>query len=180
MSVSLLVRCCTAAVLQLPLPHSSTVLCLSSNAINTSFENLILSQVLGASTTQKRGLMHVPYVHTPTPLVDHRDESAPGVVVVRVLLHVLGEVYDLLCEDGHHDPGRPRVLVVLAPLELGGLPGQLVEVCLKRGHGERETEGCVQNAAEQPHVYIYCTPEKKRRARSRNLGRERRQETHHD
>lgn len=83
------------------------------------------------------------YGHPPTPLVDHRDESAPGVVVVRVLLHVLGEVHDLLREDGHDDAGRPRVLVVLAPLELGGLPGQLVEVRL---HGGRRR--CTQDGRE--------------------------------
>lgn len=66
----------------------------------------------------------------PTPLVDHRDESTPGVVVVRVLLHVLGEVHDLLREDGHHDARRTSVLVVLAPLHLSSLPRQLVEVGL--------------------------------------------------
>lgn len=92
-------------------------------------------------TTKERGN------NLPTPLVDHRDESAPGVVVVRVLLHVLGEVHDLLSEDGHHDAGRARVLLVLAPLELGGLPGKLVEVSLHadaRVHtdvgGEQDTE----------------------------------------
>lgn len=67
---------------------------------------------------------------SPTPLVDHGDQPAPGVVVVRVLLHVLGEVQDLLREYGHHDAGRASVLLVLSPLELGGLPGQLVQVSL--------------------------------------------------
>lgn len=54
---------------------------------------------------------------------------------MRVLLHVLGEVHDLLRKDGHDHSGRPRVILVLAPLELGGLPGQLVQVRLQGGDG---------------------------------------------
>lgn len=50
---------------------------------------------------------------------------------MRVLLHVLCEVHDLLGEDGHHDAGRAGVLLVLAPLELSGLSGKLVEVSLR-------------------------------------------------
>lgn len=97
----------------------------------------------------------------PTPLVDHRDKPAPGVVVVRVLLHVLGEVHDLLREDGHHDPGRPRVLVALAPLELGGLPGQLVEVRLRQADGARKRGGGVMGkkggmGLETQGAQIHC------------------------
>lgn len=114
-------------------------------------------------------------VHPPTPLVDHRDESAPGVVVVRVLLHVLGEVHDLLREDGHHDAGRPRVLLVLAPLQLGGLPGQLVQVRLEGGARAGGVTVCVRWTKGRgvtikllkiiPCIYRMYARQKQRRAR---------------
>lgn len=62
-------------------------------------------------------------------------------VVVRVLLHVLGEVHNLLRQDGHHDARRARVLVVLTPLELRGLPRQLVKVSLQKTKRRHHVEG---------------------------------------
>lgn len=95
--------------------------------------------------------------YAPTPLVDHGDESAPGVVVVRVLLHVLGKVHNLLRQDGHHDARRARVLVVLAPLELRGLPRQLVKVSLQKTKRRHHVVGAGGGHRDQGHRFSLDT-----------------------
>ena len=75
----------------------------------TLFSNLLTDTQLGDQGTIALDVLLHEVVEQAAALTDHLVQAAAGVVVLRVLLEVLGELVDALGENGDLDLGRTGV-----------------------------------------------------------------------
>ena len=88
----------------------------------TLFSNLLTDTQLGDQGTIALDVLLHEIIEQAAALTDHLVQAAAGVVVLRVLLEVLGELSDTLGEDSDLDLGGPGVgLVGTVGLDDGGL-----------------------------------------------------------